>query len=116
MKQSSRIKLSGELAKMRANILKEGQEMMPFIYRVANSALEILFEVNEMNTAEKVLDQIRQYVPKEIKAPMADMVKFNYLSGRVYIYFHKFDLAEECLSFAFNHCIQSKPKNKRYND
>jgi hypothetical protein len=98
---------------MRANILKEGQEMMPYIYLVANSALEILFEVNEMNTAEKVLEQIRQYVPQDIKAPMADMVKFNYLSGKVYIYFHRFDVAEECLSFAFKHCASSKPRNKR---
>ena len=63
--------------------------MIEFIYFIANSALEILFDVNEMSTAEKVLEQIRQYVPSTTKAPMADLVKFNYLSGRVYIYFHR---------------------------
>ncbi len=95
------------------DIRREGQEILPYIYLVSNASLKLCFQLKEMNPAMKIIEQVAQYVPKDLVAPKSDLVQFKYFAGKTYFYFHQFIEAEDLLGSAFDLCLASKFKNRR---
>ncbi|KAJ3261749.1 hypothetical protein HK103_004700 [Boothiomyces macroporosus] len=109
----NRVKAQSELAKLRAVLLKDTDEMKANLLAVANASLKMYFGMKEMHQALKVVEQTDNYLPETIIVQKSDQVTFNYYVGRLYIYFHKFDKADKVLSLAMDNCLPSHYHNKQ---
>ncbi|KAJ3277023.1 hypothetical protein HDV01_000075 [Terramyces sp. JEL0728] len=109
----NRVKSQSELAKLRAVLLKDTDEMKANLLAVANASLKLYFGMKEMHQALKVVEQTGNYLPDTIVIQKADTVTFNYYVGRVYIYFHQFDKADQVLSKAMEDCTFSHFHNRQ---
>ncbi|KAJ3326052.1 hypothetical protein HDV06_002437 [Boothiomyces sp. JEL0866] len=78
----NRVKSQSELAKLRAVLLKDTDEMKANLLAVANASLKMYFGMKEMHQALKVVEQTDNYLPETILVQNSDRVTFNYYVGR----------------------------------
>ncbi|KAJ3314131.1 hypothetical protein HDV04_000854 [Boothiomyces sp. JEL0838] len=112
----NRVKAQSELAKLRAVLLKDTDEMKANLLAVANASLKMYFGMKEMHQALKVVEQTDNYLPETIIVQKSDQVTFNYYVGRLYIYFHKFDKTGGpvyCLAYNFRRQQIMAGQNKK---
>jgi hypothetical protein len=73
---------------------------------------KVYFKLNSLNLGASLVKMVAQLPPLR-EFPIAQQVAYQFYLGRLKVFEEKYDEAEQCLDFAFQHCPRVSPANKR---
>ncbi|GAB6018913.1 PCI domain-containing protein 2 [Chamberlinius hualienensis] len=79
---------------------------------LVNQLFKIYFKINKLHLCKPLIRAIEQSNIKE-QSNIGQIVTYRYFVGRKAIFDSDYKTADECLTYAFEHCHVSSQKNKR---
>jgi len=73
---------------------------------------KIYFRLNSLNLGASLVKMAAQLPPLR-DFPLAQQVAYQFYLGRLRVFEERYEEAEQCLSFALQHCPRAAPANKR---
>ncbi|KAF0731173.1 hypothetical protein Ae201684P_011673 [Aphanomyces euteiches] len=83
----------------------------PATLYIVNQLFKIYFRLNKISLCSNIIQAINKQNFEQFE--MRDQVTYKYYLGRIRMFEDKYNDANECLSFAWQHCHKHHAKNKR---